>query len=243
MDSIHDTQGNSDYGRTSRYNYYDAFVYIGGSSGHIKKTTIFHPGIEEVKRISWPIEKKDIRKGKYDWMIDWVEGKKYQVWINNCLVYQISQFSNYLCLYLIGYDSGSGGYSVGSTYVYFTDDTFTQLDTTKSYSSFAMNTLLTSNNWNQYITTGGGSDWNNTTQTAWGDLYGAKELAIDWEYDGYYGCNYYNFSSNSYLGSSTYLYNNFVVGSDTSGNKCYWYYDGSQICTSNMNIRTIYYKT
>ena len=240
-DVIYDASGNT-YGETSRYNYYDAPVYI-STSGSIRKRNTLDTGIEEVKHISWPIQQEDIQKGKYDWMIDWAEGKKYQVWINNCLVYQISEFSNSLYLYLIGYDSGSGGYSVGSTYVYFTDDTFTQLDTTKSYSSFAMNTLLTSNNWNQYITTGGGSDWNNTTQTAWGDLYGAKELAIDWEYDGYYGCNYYNFSSNDYLGSSIYLYNNFVVGSDTSGNKCYWYYDGSQICTSNMNIRTIYYKT
>ena len=230
------------YEETNKYNYYK-LTNLSNNPTITKRTPYKDEVLLEVKNINWPLNEKDIESGKYNWMIDWAAGKEYLVWLNNCLVYYISKNSNYLYLYLLGYDSGSSGYSVGSTHIYFTDDTFTQLDTTKSYSSFATDTLLTSNNWNQYITIGGGSDWNNTTQTAWGDLYGAKELAIDWEYDGYYGCNYYNFSSNSYLGSSTYLYNNFVVGSDTSGNKCYWYYDGSQICTSNMNIRTIYYKT
>ena len=250
MDSIYDSQGNSDYGRTSRYNYYDAWVYIGGSSGYIKKRNTLNTGIEEVKRISWPIQQKDIRKGKYDWMIDWVEGKKYQVWINNCLVYQISEFSNYLYLYLIGYDSGSGGYSVGSTYVCFTDDTFTQLDTTKSYSSFAMDTLLTSNNWNQYITAGGGGSWSATTDTTNSDLYNAKEVVIIWtdNYSNYHhtylnvGCDYYGNSGGNW-GSS---WANIQIRLDSVDSSYYGSsvtYDGSAVYGSECSINAICYKT
>ena len=184
-------------------------------------------------------------------MIDWVKGKKYQVWINNCLVYQISEFSNSLYLYLIGYDSGSGGYAVGSTYVYFTDDTFTQLDTTKSYNSFAMNTLLTSNNWNQYITGGGGSDWYTTTSTSESNLYNAKEVVIFWQDSSYnrhqsylnVGCDYYGNSGSSW-GNSNWLNTQIRLDSvDFSNNGSSITYDGNNINTSDCTIEAICYKT
>ena len=246
-DVIYDTSGNT-YGETSRYNYYDAPVYI-SAAGSIRKRNTLNTGIEEVKRISWPIEQKDIRKGKYDWMIDWVKGKKYQVWINNCLVYQISEFSKSLYLYLIGYDSGSGGYSVGSTYVYFTDDTFTQLDTTKSYSSFAMDTLLTSNNWNQYITTGGGGSWSYTTDTTNSDLYNAREVVIIWtdNYSNYHhtylNVGYDDYGNSSNWGSS---WSGRQIRLDSVDSSYYGSsitYDGSTVYGSDCSINAICYKT
>ena len=246
-DVIYDASGNT-YGETSRYNYYEAPVYI-NTAGNIRKRNTLNTGIEEVKHISWPIQQKDIRKGKYDWMIDWVKGKKYQVWINNCLVYQISEFSNSLYLYLIGYDSGSGGYSVGSTYVYFTDDTFTQLDTTKSYSSFAMDTLLTSNNWNQYITVGGGGSWSYTTDTSNSDLYNAREVVIIWtdNYSNYHhtylNVGYDDYGNSSNWGSS---WSNRQIRLDSVDSSYYGSsvnYDGNAVYGSECSINAICYKT
>ena len=246
-DVIYNSSGNT-YGETSRYNYYDAPVYI-SSSGSIRKRNTLDTGIEEVKHISWPIEQKDIRKGKYDWMIDWVKGKKYQVWINNCLVYQISEFSKSLYLYLIGYDSGSGGYSVGSTYIYFTDDTFTQLDTTKSYSSFAMDTLLTSYNWNQYITVGGGGSWSYTTDTSNSDLYNAREVVIIWtdNYSNYHhtylNVGYDDYGNSSNWGSS---WSGRQIRLDSVDSSYYGSsvtYDGNAVYGSECSINAICYKT
>ena len=101
--------------------------------------------------------------------------------------------------------------------------------------------IITSGNWNEYITISGGS-WSSTSDTSNNNLYNAKELAIDWEYGSEWYCNYYNFSTDGPLGSSTFLYNEFIA-SYISGNRHYWYYNGTQIQTNGMNIRTIYYKT
>ena len=101
--------------------------------------------------------------------------------------------------------------------------------------------IITSGNWNEYIQISGGN-WNSTSDTSNNNLYNAKELAIDWEYGSEWYCNYYNFSTDGPLGSSTFLYNEFI-GSYISGNRHYWYYNGTQIQTNGMNIRTIYYKT
>lgn len=238
------------YGETSRYNYYQVRVSSSAAGSTITKNN-GGTGIEEVKHVGWPINKEELRNGKYNWMIDWAKGKNYQVWINNCLVYYINKISNYLYLYLIGYEYSSG-YSVGSTYVYFTDNTFTKLDTTQSYSSFAMDTLLTSNNWNQYITTGGGgSDWSVTADTSNSDLYNAKELVIFWQdqTNYYYHQTYLNVScdyngnngltwgSSSWRGTEIYL-ENFNAGSGVSIT-----YDGSSINANNCNINAICYKT
>ena len=248
MDNIHDIQGNYDYGRTSRYNYYDAYVFPSGS-GSIREIDTLDTGIEEVKHISWPIQQKEVRKGKYDWMIAWVKGKKYQVWINNFLVYQISQFSNYLRLYLIGYDSGSGGYSVGSTYIYFTDDTFTKLDTTMSYSNFATDTLLTSYNWNQYITVSGGGSWSYTTDTTNSDLYNAREVVIIWtDTNSNYHHTYLNVGYDDYGNSSNwgFSWSNRQISLDSidsSYNGSSITYDGSSVNTSDCSINAICYKT
>ena len=142
--------------------------------------------------------------------------------------------SNRVLVYSVDID-GSGN---------ITSDTFTLF---MSYylvgsSSEVNGDIITSGNWNEYITIGDSSLWHSATDTSDSQLYNAKELVIDWEYGGDWYCNYYNFSTNGPLGSSTFTYNDFV-GSYISGNKHYWYYNGTQIQTIEMNIRTIYYKT
>ena len=100
-------------------------------------------------------------------------------------------------------------------------------------------TLLDTNNWSSYISVP--SDWNYTADISDSNLYNAKEIAIYWEYNNIYHCNYYNFSSNNCLGYfNGYTFcamNNYNNGNST------WDYNGSTINTNNMNIQNICYKT
>ena len=100
-------------------------------------------------------------------------------------------------------------------------------------------TLLDTNNWSSYISVP--SDWNYTSDISDSNLYNAKEIAIYWEYNNIYHCNYYNFSSNNYLG----YFNGytFCAMNDYNNGNSTWDYNGSNINTSNMNIQIIYYKT
>lgn len=243
-DSIYDTSGNT-YGETSRYNCYRI---TNSDSSQITKYNR-DTGIEEVKHIRWPINKTDIQKGKYNWMIDWAAGKKYQVWVDNYLVYYTSKYENRLTLYLLGYDGSNG--SIAAQSIYFTDNTFTELDGTKSYYSFGGNTLLTSNNWNQYITTGGGGDWSVTTDTTNSDLYNAKELVIFWQdptnscYHQTYlnvGCDY-NGNSGSNWGISSWLQTEIYLENYNAASGSSITYDGNSVNANNCTINAICYKT
>ena len=100
-------------------------------------------------------------------------------------------------------------------------------------------TLLDTNNWSSYISVP--SDWNSTTDISDSNLYNAKEIAIYWEYNNIYHCNYYNFSSNNCLG----YFNGytFCAMNDYSNGNSTWDYNGSNINTNNMNIQAICYKT
>ena len=242
-DSIYNTSENT-YGETSRYNCYRITNRDNSQITKCNRDT----GIEEVKRIRWPINKTDIQKGKYNWMIDWAADKKYQVWINNYLVYYTSKYANQLTLYLLGYDGSNG--SIATQPIYFTDNTFTELDGTKSYYSFGGNTLLTSTNWNQYITTGGG-DWSVTTDTSNSDLYNAKELVIFWQdpTSSYYhqtylnvGCDY-NGNSGSTWGSSSWLYTEIYLENYNAASGSSITYDGNSVNANNCTINAICYKT
>lgn len=100
-------------------------------------------------------------------------------------------------------------------------------------------TLLDTNNWSSYISVP--SDWNSTADISDSNLYNAKEIAIYWEYNNIYHCNYYNFSSNSCLGYSNGI--TFCAMNDSNNGNSTWDYNGSNINTNNMNIQAIYYKT
>ena len=247
MDRVYDAQGDYDYGRTSRYNYYEAFVFSNNNSFISQKTNIF-TGIEEVKRINWSDLSYGIQKGEYDWMIDWAKGKNYQVWIDHYLVYYITKFNNQLYLHLLGCN-GSSSWSSSTATIYFTDTTFTKLDTTHSYSSFATNTLLTSDNWQNYITLSG-SNWQNTTTTSDSNLYNAKEVVIFWtdtqsSYHQTYlnvGCDYSG-NSGSTWGTSNWMNTQIYLDGWDEYNGAYITYDGSNVNVGNCSISAICYKT
>lgn len=128
-------------------------------------------------------------------------------------------------------------------YIQFKDTTLNELanyNDQQSYPSIST-TLITEANWQNYITAGGGSDWQTTTYIGESNLYNAKEMIIYWEYNNEYDMNYYNFTYNSNLAS--YANQTFNVKYDYSNGNSSWYYDGNQINTTNMNIQVIYYKT
>jgi hypothetical protein len=85
--------------------------------------------------------------------------------------------------------------------------------------------LITADNWQNYITAGGGSDWQTTTYIGESNLYNAKEMIIYWEYNTEYRMNYYNFTYNSNLAS--YANQTFNVKYDYSNGNSSWYYDGN----------------
>ena len=101
--------------------------------------------------------------------------------------------------------------------------------------------IITSENWSQYISAGGG-DWNSTTDNTYSDLYNAKELIIKLIgnasailfFHGYFPDGLGNNTSNYYL----------LPGS-TSVSTGYLQYNGSSldVWNSSITIDTIYYKT
>ena len=237
------------YGETNTYNCYTFSNFPGG--WQIKKYTSFeNNALLGVKHIRWPLNKQDIKNGKYNWMIDWAAGKEYLVWVNNYLVYATRKYHNCLSLYLMGNDYGDI-FNVANINIYFTDTSFTELDSTKTYSSFAGNTLLTSTNWNNYISVSGGSDWQVTTSTSESNLYNAKEVVIFWQDSSYnrhqsylnVGCDYYGNSGSSW-GNSNWLNTQIRLDSvDFSNNGSSITYDGNNINTSDCTIEAICYKT
>ena len=141
--------------------------------------------------------------------------------------------SNQVLVYTVNVD-GSGN---------ITSNTFTLF---MSYylagNSSALNgDIITSENWSQYITAGGG-DWNSTTDNTYSDLYNAKELIIKLIgntnailfFHGYFPDGLGNNTGNYYL----------LPGS-TSISNGYLQYNGSSldVWNSTITIDTIYYKT
>ena len=171
-----------------------------------------------------------------DWVVDWVANPdKYIVIVNNCVVFKTMKSGINFWYYWIDNDR------IEHYYITFTDTTFTTPDSSQPSYSMAATQLITADNWQNYITAGGGSDWQTTTYIGESNLYNAKEMIIYWEYNTEYRMNYYNFTYNSNLAS--YANQTFNVKYDYSNGNSSWYYDGNQINTSNMNIQVIYYKT
>ena len=111
-----------------------------------------------------------------------------------------------------------------------------------NYYKMVDTTLLDSSNWQNYISLGGQSSWTYTSSTYDSSLYNATELIIMWTYNNEYYCNYYKFDQDNYytLGANYQGYTFIASGGYTTSS---WYYDGSSINTSNMDIQGIYYKT
>lgn len=201
----------------------------------------------EVKNISWPLSQTEARAGNYNWLVDYVKSpSSFYLTVNDGIVYYMekSTSSNYVTLYTIGKTWISGqsvGKGLDSYTIYFTDNTFSQLDTTKTYYGHDGDAFITSSNWQNYITTSGGDSWIYGNEYD-GNLYGAIEIVIFWNYNDKKYCNYYKLPENQYLGS--YQNQNFSAGYvDISGTESVWYYDGVQIQNSNMNIEYVIFKT
>lgn len=196
----------------------------------------------ETVNLDYPINTSKISTGFYDWIIEYAKNPSHSVLVtinNSFIVYDTFKANNQLQLSAFGYDNG---FCYSSFTIYFTDNTFTKLDSTVTYYNPVSTVFLTESNWQNYITvSGSGSDWQTTQDQSNSDLYNAKEMIIYWEYNNEYRMNYYNFTYNSTLASCT--YQTFSTKYDYNNGSSTWQYDGSSINTSNMNIRVIYYKT
>lgn len=173
-----------------------------------------------------------------DWVLQWVKNNSYNVCVDGSPVFLMNSYGNMVYYYWM-----SDNNTITQGYIQFKDTTLNELanyNDQQSYPSIST-TLITEANWQNYITAGGGSDWQTTTYIGESNLYNAREMIIYWEYNIEYRMNYYNFTYNSYLAS--YAHQTFNVKYDyySNGNSS-WYYDGNQINTNNMNIQVIYYK-
>lgn len=172
-----------------------------------------------------------------DWVLQWVKNNSYNVCVDGSPVFLMNSYGNMVYYYWM-----SDKNTITQGYIQFKDITLNELanyNDQQSYPSIST-TLITEANWQNYITAGGGSDWQTTTYIGESNLYSAKEMIIYWEYNIEYRMNYYNFTYNSNLAS--YANQTFNVKCDYSNGNSSWYYDGNQINTNNMNIQVIYYK-
>ena len=101
--------------------------------------------------------------------------------------------------------------------------------------------IITSENWSQYITAGGG-DWNSTTDNTYSDLYNAKELIIKLIGNTNAILFFYGYFPDG-LGNNTSNY--YLLPGSTSVSSGYFQYNGSSldVYNSTTTIDTIYYKT
>lgn len=173
-----------------------------------------------------------------DWVLQWVKNNSYNVCVDGSPVFLMNSYGNMVYYYWM-----SDKNTITQGYIQFKDTTLNELANYNDQQSYpsVYTTLITEANWQNYITAGGGSDWQTTTYIGESNLYNAKEMIIYWEYNTEYRMNYYNFTYNSNLAS--YANQTFNVKYDYSNGNSSWYYDGNQINTNNMNIQVIYYKT
>lgn len=148
--------------------------------------------------------------------------------------------SNQVLVYTVDLD-GSGN---------VTSNTFTLL---MSYylagnSSALSGDIITSENWSQYISAGGG-DWQYTSSSSESNLYNAKEMVLYWT-DNYQNkhqtyLNFmadFNFNTGQTLGTG-WLYANIYLDADDSISHPSIQYNGSSISANNCIIYFILYKT
>ena len=236
--------GNSKHNSLRFQKYYIPFDGLNAKKLMVSLSTDQFPenNFVETVNLDYPINTSKISTGFYDWIIEYAKNPSHSVLITineSLIVYYTSKINNQLRLSAFGYDNG---FCYSSFIIYFTDNTFTKLDSTVTYYNPVSTVFLTESNWQNYITvSGGGSDWQTTTDQSDSNLYNAKEMIIYWEYNNEYRMNYYNFTYNGTLASCA--YQTFSTKYDYNNGSSTWQYDGSSINTSNMNIQVIYYKT
>ena len=171
-----------------------------------------------------------------DWVVDWVANPdKYIVIVNNCVVFKTEKSDTNFWYYWIDNDR------IEHYYITFTDTTFTTPNSSQPSYSMAATQLITADNWQNYITAGGGSDWQYTNNQYNSDLYNVKEMVISvQDSNGNNQMGYFNFGESN-LGSG-YQGQTFYFDYNTSS-PCIQY-DGTYINLTNYsNLDFIAYKT
>ena len=177
-----------------------------------------------------------------DWVVDWVANPdKYIVIVNNCVVFKTEKNGANFWYYWIDNDR------IEHYYITFTDTTFTTPNSSQPSYNMATTQLITADNWQNYITAGGGSGWQYTNDLYNSDLYNAKEIAI-WinttnnnKLMGYFNFGYTEGGSSTTLGQN-WQGTNFYLGENDSS-PCI-IYDGSCLnCVNANQVQFILYKT
>ena len=109
--------------------------------------------------------------------------------------------------------------------------------------------IITSENWSQYISAGGGGDWLGTSSSSDSNLYNAKEMVVYWTDNQQNKRQTYlnfiadfNFNTGLTLGTG-WLYTDIYLDADDSISHPSIRYDGSSISGNNCMIYFILYKT
>ena len=176
-----------------------------------------------------------------DWVLQWIENNSYNVCVDGSPVFSTKKIGSTFYYYWI---DNFSDLALNQGYIKFTDNNQTTLENynnQQEYNSLS-EYLLTSNNWQNYITVSSGSDWQYTQDQYDSNLYNAKELVVYVEStQGNKQMGYFNFgANNSNLGNNTGT--NFYFGYDSYSP--YICYDGSLLSYGNANnLFYIYYKT
>lgn len=176
-----------------------------------------------------------------DWVLQWIKNKSYNVYVDGCPVIDTNAVGATFYYYWI---DNKQDLALNQGYIRFKDSTQKELANYNDQQKYNYTSaiLITANNWQNYITVSGGSDWQYTQDQYNSNLYNAKELVVYVEnISGNKQMGYFNFGANdSHLGN--YTGNNFYFDYDSSSP--YIYYDGYFLSYGNVNnLFYIYYKT
>lgn len=175
-----------------------------------------------------------------DWVLQWIKNNSYNITVNGCPVIDTKAIGSTFYYYWI---DNSSGLALNQGYINFTNNQQTTLENYNNQQQYnsASEYLLTSSNWQNYITISG-NDWQYTQDQYDSNLYNAKELVVYVEStQGNKQMGYFNFgANNSNLGNNAST--NFYFGYDSYSP--YICYDGSFLNYGNANnLFYIYYKT
>ena len=231
------------------YSYQVSRIYDTISNSMI---TVDNTKITKVRSGDFPVTNIEER-GEYsdldiNFITNWIHNpNQYNVALSNSPVVYVENNRNSTDITAYALTVGYGGVNLHGTTLNFSNNKKLAFDSNRTnYYVMDRRTLLDSSNWQNYISLGGQSSWAYTPGTSDSSLYNATELIIYWRKDSqYYYCNYYKFDQGSgFTLGGNYQWNTFNAydHSDGSGTSS-WYYDGSNINSSNMEILGLYYKT